>query len=285
MSKNRLNSVTFKIQRYDPEGNAGVKWQEFMVPLVSGMTILEGLIYIKENLDSSLAFRTSCRMGICGSCAMMVNDYPKLACHTQIGEFHSSKIAVKALPNFPIIKDLVTDLSSLFEKHKTVKPFIIRHDQTEMEQPTAEFAQLPEELDSFEQFSYCVKCGICIAACPTTGSDKRFLGPQALAQCYHYSTDGRDDGSKERFHVVDSDHGVWRCHLAGACSESCPKGVDPALAIQLLKKRLTKGSLGLSTDRRPSQIVLPPKGTQPRVPVPKFDVDKSAGSSPSKDAT
>jgi succinate dehydrogenase / fumarate reductase, iron-sulfur subunit len=236
------------------------------------MTVLEGLFYIKENLDGTLAFRTSCRMGICGSCAMMINNYPKLACHTQIKDLRSSLVTVKPLPNFAIIKDLVTDLTPLFEKHQSVKPFIIRQDAKEMEEPSTEFTQTPQDLDVFEQFSYCVKCGICVAACPSSARDKRFLGPQALAQCYHYSADNRDEGEPERSQIADTDHGVWRCHLAGACSEACPKGVDPALAIQMLRKRLVEKSLGLGRKTEVSHTVPPPTENKPKVPFPEFNI-------------
>jgi len=238
------------------------------------MTVLDGLLYIKENLDSTLAFRTSCRMGICGSCGMLINNYPHLACHTQIEEGNSDTLTVKPLPNLPIIKDLVADLTPMFDNHKSIKPYIIRHD-TEVENPTAEFAQTPQELDAFLQFACCIKCGICVSACPTSASDKLFLGPQAMAQCYRYCADSRDEGQLERFPRVGTDHGAWHCHLAGACSEACPKGVDPALAIQLLKRRLASQALGLRKKQPPSSVVSPPTETKPKVPFPEFTVKRS----------
>jgi succinate dehydrogenase / fumarate reductase iron-sulfur subunit len=147
-SKHEFNftQIKYKVQRYDPEKDKAPYSQEFTVPFNKGMTILDGLLYIKENLDSTLAFRTSCRMGICGSCAMFINEQPHLACHTQIEEFDTDKLTVKPLPNLPIIKDLVPDLSNFFVNHKSIKPYIIRCDKEEMEQPTAEYAQSPQEL-------------------------------------------------------------------------------------------------------------------------------------------
>ena len=275
MTEDGVRQITFKVQRYDPEQESAPYSQEFIVPASHGMTVLEGLIYIKENLDSSLAFRTSCRMGICGSCAMLINNYPHLACHTQIEEFHSDTLTVKSLPNLPIIKDLVPELNPLFENHKSVKPYILRYDTEEMEKPTAEFAQTPQELWSFLQFAYCIKCGICVAACPTAASDKLFLGPQALAQCYRYCADNRDEGEQERFPAVDTDHGIWRCHLAGACSEACPKGLDPALAIQLLKRRLVSQAIGLRKKQQPASVVPPPAETRSKVPFPEFTVKQT----------
>lgn len=273
MTEHKTRQIIFRVQRYDPESGAEPHIEEFTVPSIRGMTVLDGLIYIKENLDSSLAFRTSCRMAICGSCGMLINGYPHLACHTQIEEFRANSLTIKPLPNLPIIKDLVVDLIPFFDRHKSIKPYIIRRDVEEMENPTAEFSQSPLGLEALLQFTYCVKCGICISACPTSASDKLFLGPQALAQCYRYCADTRDDGEQQRFSVVDTDHGVWHCHLAGACSEACPKGVDPALAIQLLKRRLLSRALGLSKKQPPSSTVsLPTRQIKPKVPFPKFTV-------------
>lgn len=274
MSQESTKQLTFIVQRYNPEQDSHPHMQEFSVPFSQGLTVLDGLIYIKENLDSTLAFRTSCRMGICGSCGVLVNDYPHLACHTQVEEFHSHTLTIKPLPNHPNIKDLVVDLSLMFQNHKAIKPYIIRRQAQEAESPAAEFAQSTQELNDFLQFAYCIKCGICISACPTSASDKQFLGPQALGQCYRYCADTRDEGQQQRFTVVDKDHGVWHCHLAGACSEACPKGLDPAFAIQLLKRRMSAQSIGLGKKQEPPKLVPPPKETKPKVAVPPFNVKK-----------
>jgi succinate dehydrogenase / fumarate reductase iron-sulfur subunit len=272
MSDDATKNIVFTVQRYNPERDKTPHFQKFTVPVKVGTTVLDGLLYIKENLDSSLAFRTSCRMGICGSCGMIINDYPHLACHTQVEEFHADRLTVKSLPNFSIIKDLVPDLSPLFEKHKSIKPCIIREDKAEMEMPTAEFIQKPEELNTFLQFSYCIKCGLCITACPTNASTKAFLGPQALAQAYRYCADNRDGGQEQRFPVIDAERGIWHCHFAAACSEACPKGVDPALAIQLMKRRMVSKALGAGKGQKPVQVVPPPAETKPKIAVPDFTV-------------
>jgi len=272
VDKQKTEQITFRVQRYNPENGSKPYIQEFIVPSSRGMTVLDGLIYIKENLDSTIAFRASCRMAICGSCGMLINNYPHLACHTQIEEFHSDRLTIKPLPNFPIIKDLVVDLTPFFEIHKAIKPYILRNDLEEMENPVSEYAQSHQELENFLQFTYCIKCGICVSACPTSASDKLFHGPQALAQCYRYCADNRDDGELERFPVVGTDHGVWHCHLAGACSESCPKGVDPALAIQLLKRRLVSRTLRLGKKKPPASTVPPPAQSKSKLPFPEFAV-------------
>ncbi|MFC1932712.1 succinate dehydrogenase/fumarate reductase iron-sulfur subunit [Chloroflexota bacterium] len=273
MTESTSKDIVFKIQRYNPEQGGEAYWQEFNVAWSRGMTVLDGLIYVKEELDSTLAFRSSCRMGICGSCAMFINSYPRLACATQIEELHSETLTLKPLPNMSVIKDLVTDLTPLFRKHRSIKPYIIRYDTEEMENPTQEFNQKPRDMDQFLQFSYCITCGICVAACPTSASDRLYLGPQALAQCYRYCADNRDGGEEERLAEASAAHGVWHCHYANSCSEACPKGVDPALAIQLLKKRLASRTLGLGKKQQPCPPVSYPDETKPRVPVPEFTAE------------
>jgi succinate dehydrogenase / fumarate reductase, iron-sulfur subunit len=269
----QTTTITFKIQRFDPEKDSRPHMQEYSLPTKRGMTILEGLIYIKENLDSTLVFRTSCRMGICGSCGMFINNYPRLACQTQIAELNGTTITMRPLPNSPLIKDLAVDLMPLFEKHKAIKPFIIQDEKEAQANLTREYLQTPEQVEEYEQFSYCIKCGICVSACPTSASDVKFLGPQALGQCYRYCADNRDTGSVKRLKVAESNHGAWRCHLAGACSEACPKGVDPGLAIQLLKNKMAKQALGVGKKEKP--VLYPePREIKPKLPFPPFTVKK-----------
>lgn len=270
MSDNSVKQILFKVQRFNPEVDRAPHFCEYSVPVKRGTTVLEGLLYIKENLDSSLAFRTSCRMGICGSCAMLVNGYPHLACHTQVEEFKSGELTIKPLANLPIIKDLVPALDSLFEKHKAINPYIIRNDVAEMEEPSREFVQQPHRLDEFLQFTYCIKCGICLSACPTSASDSKFLGPQALSQAYRYCADNRDEGEEHRLRIVENDHGLWNCHFAAACSDACPKGVDPALAIQLLRRKVLAKALNINQKKEAVVIVPPPTTYKPEITVPEF---------------
>ena len=267
-----VEKLTLRVQRYDPDRDRAPRPEEYVVPFLKGMTILDGLLYIKENLDSTLAFRTSCRMGICGSCGMLINSFPRLACHTPIEELRQATLEIKPMPNLPTIKDLVSDLTPLFEKHKSVKPYLMPVDVKEMEEPTAEFLQAPKDLEGYVQFAYCIKCGLCMTACPTAATDRFFLGPQPLAQAYRYCADSRDGKPEPRIDAVDNPHGVWLCHLAGACSEACPKGVDPALAIQLLKRAMLFDSIRLRKQPAPAETAGPSKETKPRVAVPEFTV-------------
>ncbi len=231
-------NVVFEVLRYNPETDDAPRMQEYTVPVTKGMTVLDGLHWIKEHLEPGLAWRSSCRMGVCGSCGMFINGYPRLACNNQILHIHKSRIQIKPLPNYDIIRDLVPDLEGFFQKHKSVKPYLIRKDLKEQNMPTGEYFQSTEELVNYIQFAYCIKCGLCLAACPTVATDEQFAGPQALAQAYRYNADSRDEGSDERLEITFSGHGAPNCHFAGACSDVCPKDVDPSFAIQLLKKEM-----------------------------------------------
>lgn len=267
-----MQELTFKVQRYLPGKDRKPYMQQFTVPLHKGMTVLDGLIYIKENIDNTLSFRSSCRMGICGSCGMLINNYPMLACHTPLEELGTDRIEVRSLTNFPVIRDLVADLGLLFEKHKSIKPYIVSPEREEAEGPITELLQSAEALENYMQFAYCVKCGLCMAACPTVATDDLFLGPQSLGQTYRYCADTRDTGAKERFHKADSRHGIWLCHLAGACSEVCPKGVDPALAIQLLKRAMVASSLRLKRGKQTAPIAPALTEIKPKIEAPEFTV-------------
>lgn len=260
--------ITFHIRRYNPEEDSKPHWQSYEVPLTEGMTVLDGLHYIRENLDATLVWRYSCRMGICGSCAVLVNSFPVLACNTQVREVAKSELAIAPLPNFDTIRDLVPDLSNMFEKHRSLKPHILREDKEEMEEPSGEFSQSPEELESYLQFSFCIRCGACMAACPTLATDKEYLGPMPIAQGYRYSNDTRDHGFNDRKKVVGDSHGAFRCHFGSECSRACPKGVDPAKAIQLLKRQLVFNYLRLYKQKAPCGINKEPRTSGRREGIP-----------------
>jgi succinate dehydrogenase / fumarate reductase iron-sulfur subunit len=205
------------------------------------MTVLDALLFAKSYRDSSIGIRYSCRMASCGSCGMKINGIPRLACYTKISELSSGggDITCEPLPNLPHLRDLVTDFTQFFEHHKEMSPFI-HNDNADIKDETklSEFIQRPRDVDRYLQFSYCIKCGLCYSACPTVATDTSFPGPQALSQAYRYNADTRDNSSTQRLNIVDDKHGIWRCHFAGSCSAVCPKGVDPALGIQLLRGHL-----------------------------------------------
>lgn len=245
-------TIQFHVTRYNPERDQKPYVQTYAVPVREGMTVLEGLHYIKENLDASLAWRYSCRMGVCGSCGMLLNGKPSLACNTQILHICAADLAVGPLPNFRIIRDLVPDLAPMFEKHRALSPFILR-DESELNDPAGEYYQTPEQLEQYLQFAYCIKCGCCMAACPTLATDEHYLGPMPLTAAHRYNADTRDDGRRIRNQQAGSSHGAFRCHYAGECSRVCPKGVDPAKAVQRLKRQLVLDYLRLARRRKPCE--------------------------------
>lgn len=243
MSHFNSKEITFNVLRYNPETDDKPRMQEYKVPYTKGLTVLDGLLWIKEHLDPTLSWRSSCRMGVCGSCGMFINGLPRLACTNQVAHLGTDRIEVKPLPNYDIIRDLVPDLEGFFDKHRSAKPFIIRKEVEELNNPTGEFFQSPDELINYMQFAYCIKCGLCLSACPTVATDDKFMGPQALSQAWRYMADSRDEGAEERQNVF-SVHGAFNCHFAGACSDVCPKGVDPGFAIQQLKQDMFLKKLG-----------------------------------------
>lgn len=260
-------TVVYRVQRYDPEADDAPRTREYRIPHTDGMTVLDGLWKIKETLDPTLSWRVSCRMGICGSCGMFINGRPRLACNTQVDELGSSVVTVAPLPNFGIIRDLVPDLRGMFDSHTAFSPYLIRSDTGEQESPTREYRQSTHELERFLQFSYCIKCGCCMAACPTTATDPVYAGPMPLSQAQRYNADSRDDGFRHRVEALSGESGPWRCHYAGECSRACPKGVDPAKAIQLLKRELVLDLIHLRRHRKPAPLAEKASGTRrPDVP-------------------
>jgi fumarate reductase iron-sulfur subunit len=204
------DTIILEVARFHPERDAEPSYESFEVPLRGDWMVLDGLNYIKDQLDGSLAFRWSCRMGICGSCGMMVNDVPKLTCETLLTEFAPGPVRIGP----------------------QVRPWIVRKDDF---QPQREFLQSPAQLDAFKQFSLCINCMLCYAACPVYGLDPSFTGPAALALAERYNLDSRDQGSAERTDVLSQHDGIWDCTVIGECSVVCPKHVDPSLAIQQYK--------------------------------------------------
>ena len=223
--------ITVKVLRYRPEQDNEPFWQTFTVPFEEDMSVLDALGYIKDNLDGTLSYRWSCRMAICGSCGYMINGTPKLGCKTFLRDYiESGEITVEALANFPIERDLVAKIDDFVDKLETIKPYIIR--ESEKSPEDGEYLQTPEELARFRQYSLCINCGLCYAACPQYGLNNEFMGPAALTLLHRYNQDNRDQGREERLPMLNSEEGVWSCTFVGYCSEVCPKGVDPAAAVQ-----------------------------------------------------
>ena len=229
--------VVLQVTRYRPEQEAEPTIQEYEVAFTKDWVLLDALNYIKDEIDGSLSYRWSCRMGICGSCGMMVNGEPKLTCATFVSEYAPGPVRIEPLRYFPIIRDLTVDTTDFMAKLKSVKPWIIREDEKPVSE--GEYLQSPAELDRYKQFSMCINCMLCYSACPVYGLDSAFTGPAAIALAQRYNMDSRDQGSPERLDVLSDHDGVWGCTYVGDCTKVCPKNVDPAGAIQQYKLTAT----------------------------------------------
>ncbi|MGH3712594.1 MAG: succinate dehydrogenase/fumarate reductase iron-sulfur subunit [Micromonosporaceae bacterium] len=231
--KHAPDEITMEVTRYQPESDGEPTLQSYQVPLRKGWAVLDGLNYIKDQLDGSLSYRWSCRMGICGSCGMTVNGDPQLTCSAFLTDYAPGPVRVEPLRNFPVIRDLVVETTDFMRKLVKAKPWLIRTE----EKPVAEgeHLQTPEEMEAYHRFSMCINCMLCYSACPVYALEPDFVGPAALALAQRYNLDSRDQGAADRRDVLSAPDGIWACTLVGECSTACPKGVDPAGAIQQYK--------------------------------------------------
>ena len=174
-------------------------------------------------------------MGICGSCGAMVDGKPRLTCAAFLKDLKSADgvVTIEPLAYFPVIKDLVIDMSDLMEKLRKIEPWIVRDETRGPE--AGEYLQTPQQVEAYRQQSMCINCMLCYSACPVYGLDPDFVGPAASALLYRYIMDSRNQGGKEKFGLVTGKSGVWDCTFVGQCTAVCPKNVDPAFAIQRLK--------------------------------------------------
>ena len=248
--------IRIEVLRWHPETDAedgrAPHWQGWDVPFRDDMSVLQGLQHIKDHLDGSLTFRWSCRMAICGSCGMMINGAPQLACHAFLRDHFPHTVRVEPLHHFPIVRDLVVDQNGFLDKLEAVRPWLVPKALPVAAPVPQTQRQTPQQMAAFHTQSQCINCLLCYAACPQVGLDDGFLGPAALALLHRWNADSRDVGWSARRDVANAEQGVWGCTLVGACSVVCPQGVDPAHAINQNKLRSTLDYLGLPGAGNPS---------------------------------
>ena len=244
-------TITLEVFRYRPETEKEPVFQSYTVPFHDDWVVLDALNYLKDEVDGSISYRWSCRMGVCGSCGMMVNGTPKLTCAAFLKDYYPGPVRVEPLANFPVERDLIVNITDFAKKLKDVKPFLIRKEEKPVSE--GEYLQSPAELANFKQFSMCINCLLCYAACPIYGLEPSFVGPAAIALAQRYNLDSRDQGQEQRRDVIFRHEGIWECTFVGECSEVCPKDVDPAGAIQQAK---VGGALDLVTS------LLSPRGAR-----------------------
>lgn len=237
MTENNIQTVN--ILRYDPERDNEPFLETFKVPADNTTSIQDALTYIKDHMDKSLSYRWSCRMAICGSCGVMVNKVPKLACKTFLRDYPEG-ITLEPLANFAIEKDLVVDKAPFLERLEAMKPYIIGNDRKPEDGPNR---QTPAQMAKYKQFAGCINCGLCYAACPQFGLNPEFIGPAAITLAHRYNLDSRDLGKVERMKLINGKDGAWGCTFVGYCSKVCPKHVDPAAAVNQSKVESAKDFL------------------------------------------
>ncbi len=231
MTDTKTMKVT--IARFDPDKDEVPRTQDYEVQVQSDWKVLDVINHIKDEIDPTVSHRWSCRMAVCGSCGMMVNGEPHLACKTFLRDYHPNKIRVEPLANFPIERDLVVVMDDFIQKLESIKPYLITKQEKPLED--GEYRQTPAQLVRYQQYSMCINCLLCYSACPQYALNPNFTGPAVLALLHRYNNDSRDAGKNQRMDVASAEEGVWGCTFVGYCSEVCPKQVDPAAAIQQTK--------------------------------------------------
>jgi len=225
--------LELEILRYDPERGQEPHFKTYSVACREEWMVLDAINHVKDQVDTTLSYRWSCHMAVCGSCGMMIDGQPKLACKVSVKDYANKKVRIEPLANFPIERDLVVVQDDFMEKLKRVKPYIIRKEEQPIKD--GEYKQSPAELKKFKQFTLCINCLCCYAACPEYALNPGFIGPAALTLAHRYNTDSRDQGLTERQKELSKPEGVWGCSFTDTCSIACPKHVDPASALQQLK--------------------------------------------------
>ncbi len=230
------NVRRFIVYRYDPDLNENPRTDTYEIDSDEcGAMVLDGLIKIKNEIDSTLTFRRSCREGICGSCSMNINGTNTLACVRPIVEYKGD-IKVYPLPHMPVIKDLVPDLSHFYKQYASIKPWIQVSTTTS---PNSERLQSKEDRAQLEGLEECILCACCSTSCPSYWwNGNRYLGPAVLLQAYRWIVDSRDEATGERLDNLEDPFKLFRCHTIMNCTKTCPKGLNPAKAIAQIKKLL-----------------------------------------------
>ncbi|MGD1061401.1 MAG: succinate dehydrogenase/fumarate reductase iron-sulfur subunit [Methanomassiliicoccales archaeon] len=234
------------------------KYQRFEVNEYPGMTVLDALFDARDKQDDSLAFRYSCRGAVCGSCAMLIDRVPRLACRTQVkdllsgkaklelvpflasnltGYDHSTEVLVEPLPNMPVQRDLAVDMTEFFKKSEEMRPFL----EAKLP-PEKEYRMEKAAVKELERYTNCILCAACYSACPVNGLDDSYVGPAALAKLYRFRIDPRESEEKDVLRIADRPGGWWDCKFHANCARVCPKHVPPNLAIAKARNELGTAS-------------------------------------------
>ncbi|WP_423820941.1 succinate dehydrogenase iron-sulfur subunit [Salinisphaera sp. SPP-AMP-43] len=231
------NVKTFRIYRWEPEAGENPRVDSFEIDLDRcGPMVLDAVIKIKNEIDPTLTFRRSCREGVCGSCAFNIDGKNTLACTTRIEDIDGD-VRIYPLPHMPVVKDLVPDLTHFYAQLESIEPWI----KTDTAKPTRERLQTPEDRSKLDGYYECILCACCSTACPSYWwNPERYLGPAVLLQAYRWIVDSRDEATGDRLDELEDPFKLYRCHTIMNCTNTCPKGLNPAKAIQETKKLMVE---------------------------------------------
>src|SRR3954470_22021999 len=228
----------FQVYRWNPEDGRNPSIDVYQVDRDDcGPMVLDGLIWIKNNIDSTLTFRRSCREGVCGSCAMNIGGQNTLACTRAMDHGDGKPVRILPLPHQPVIKDLVPDLTNFYAQLAVVEPWL----QTRSPVPQKEWLQSKEDREKLDGLYECILCACCSTSCPSYWwNSERFLGPAALLQATRWVKDSRDEATGERLDNLEDPFRLYRCHTIMNCAKACPKGLNPSEAIAELKLKMVE---------------------------------------------
>ena len=231
--------MKLSIYRYDPDLDAKPYMKDYEVQLEdSDRMLLDALVKVKTQ-DDTLAFRRSCREGVCGSDAMNVNGKNRLACVTKIAEL-PGHVTIRPLPGLPVIRDLIVDMTQFFKQYHSIKPYLINADPP----PERERLQSPPEREELNGLYECILCACCSTSCPSFWwNPDKFVGPAGLLQAYRFIADSRDQATAERLDNLNDPYRLFRCHTIMNCVSVCPKNLNPTKAINHIKALLVKRSV------------------------------------------
>ena len=229
------NIRSFRVYRWDPDVGGNPRVDTYEVDVAGSAMVLDILLKIKNEIDPTLTLRRSCREGVCGSCAMNIDGENTLACTKGMDELPQGVVSVYPLPHMPVVKDLVSDLTHFYAQYASIKPWL----QTQSAPGSRERLQSPEDRQKLDGLYECILCACCSTACPSYWwNPDRFLGPAILLQANRWIVDSRDEATGERLDALDDPFKLYRCHTIMNCTNTCPKGLNPAKAIAEIKQLL-----------------------------------------------
>jgi succinate dehydrogenase/fumarate reductase iron-sulfur protein len=227
-----------EVFRFDPEQEAASRLVRYRVPRRDNMTVLDALVYIQRYHDRSLSFRFACRLGMCGTCTVMVNGVPRWACRTSVERLRVDTLRITPLRHLPVIKDVMVDYAPFMAKYRATMPFFVARQDTADE--LAAISPASRERRAIDPNLECITCGACYASCSMLAHDPHYLGPAALNRAFTLVRDSRDGARRERLAAAGGEHGCWRCHSLYNCTEVCPKHLSPTRAIKGLKRDMVR---------------------------------------------